>query len=250
MPDRQINILANILLPACCMLATIGLFFLFMPEEGLKLFYTNLVATLWLEAVFFGYLAALRADTKAFSAPFLAFLGVGAVYYIAAAGLWMLAYSLWLAAFASYKVYIAVHIILCLLWLAACILMAQQDNAYHERTLELQEAHEKTEDFSQKASLLLSRYQAALIEKGCPASDEGNSMEILRNKMRGLPPQTARSSAACARLHEIIHQLDEQVTALENAHEPAQLLQTNEQIRRTARKAADELDLLKKQMRR
>lgn len=249
MPNKEISILANVLLPVCTMLATVGLFFLFMPEGPLRLFYTNFVLTLWLETVFFGYLAALRKDTEAFSVPLLAFLGVGAVYYIAVAGVWMLAYSLLLTGILSYKVYMAAHIIVCLAWLGTCILMAQQDNAYHERTAELQQMQKETEDFGQRANLLLSRYQTVLIEKGCPASDGGSSMEVLRNKMRGLPPQTARSAQAYARLTEAIRQLDELITSLEEAEEPEKIRQTDEQIKRYARKTADELDLLKRQMR-
>ena len=74
-------------------------------------------------------------------------------------------------------------------------------------------------------------------------------MEVLRNKMRGLPPQTARSAQAYARLTEAIRQLDELITSLEEAEEPEKIRQTDEQIRRYARKTADELDLLKRQMR-
>ena len=124
MPNRTLGVFANVILPLLVGLVTVGLFLLFMPQDATRLFYTNLGVTLWLEMVFWAYMGLLRMGTKGVSVPFLAFLGVGAFFYMFCAGIWMLGYSLWLSEVLGYNVYLALHIVMLVVWMVVGTLMA------------------------------------------------------------------------------------------------------------------------------
>ncbi|GAP71958.1 hypothetical protein SAMD00024442_20_47 [Candidatus Symbiothrix dinenymphae] len=79
MSNKKINIVANVILPAVVIVITASLFFMFRPEETTTLFYLNLGYTIFLEAIFFGYINLMYSKIKSFSTPFYAVFGI--LYY-------------------------------------------------------------------------------------------------------------------------------------------------------------------------
>ena len=128
--SKPINIIANIILPIVVVGITVTLFFMFKPEKPTTLFYINLGYTVFLEIVFFGYLNLWYAKVKEFSTPFLAVFGVYAAFYAIIGTIWMFGYSLILSYFIPLKIYIAVLIVITLLWIILSVLTAQTDSNY------------------------------------------------------------------------------------------------------------------------
>ena len=94
MSQKTINIFSEIVLPALTAILTIVLFFMFKPEETTGLFWLNLIYTVLLEAIFFGYIISLNHKSDTVSTPFKAVFGIYALYYIIIGLVWMLLYSL------------------------------------------------------------------------------------------------------------------------------------------------------------
>ena len=132
MSNRKINIFANVLLPVMAIGATIALFLMFQPQETTPLFYINLGYTLFLEMIFFGYLNILQIKTSNLSTPFFAVFGIYCSFYIVFGVIWILVYSFILEYLLSLKVYIAVLILLTLLWIIMSVLTAQTDSNYKQ----------------------------------------------------------------------------------------------------------------------
>lgn len=241
MRNKPLFIIADIILPLICLLATTGLFFLFIPSEAGKLFYTNMGVTLWIEIVFFGYLGVLRGKTRGFSVALLAFLGISAVYYITGAFIWMLLYSLMLSWLLSYKIYVSIHAIILLLWFVAGVLLARQDNAYEEK-METQERNYKTvEYFGQKINYLLNRYQK-LPHQGLNNAD---NLEILRNKIKGLPAAIMNADVTNSQLTDIVRRGEDCMSKLEKAKTTNEATQADEDLRAYLLNALRDLEFLR-----
>ena len=245
MPNRTLFILAYVVLPCFVCLITAGIFWLFMPAEPSPLFYTNLAVTLWLEVVCFGYLGLLKAKTQGFTAPLFAFIGVGAAYYILCAGAWMLLYSFLLPEAISCKAYIVVHVVMLLIWIIVGTLVAQQDNAYYERTEQLRQDNKTIDFFIQEMNVLYARYRDILSSKDAGLREESDSMEILRNKMRGLAAPILQNGNAKAQLSAILDEANTLIASLESAETPEEVRKQNFCIQQHARRSVNELDLLK-----
>lgn len=244
MSNKSLSIIANIVLPIVFLLVTAGLFFLFKPEEAGRLFHTNLCMTLWLEALFFGYLHVLKGKTQGFSTALIALLGIGAVYYIIGATVWMLSYA-FLSLFLSFEVYVAVHVVLFLLWITGCILMAQQDNAYGSRMKVLSDGHKTIEYFGQKVNLLLNTYRGLLLSRQSVGLRNENALEILRNKVRGLPGSIIQVDAAGLQLSEIINQCETLLAKLEQAEDQGEQMALDKKLGECVSSAIRELEFLK-----
>ena len=242
MPSKPLSIAANAILPPVTMLCTAGLFFLFMPENAGKLFYTNLVFTLFLETIFFYYLYLLRKGPEALSFPMLAAIGVSAIYYIACCGIWILAYSLFLFPFLSFKAYMALHIIMILLWVIGGTIVAQFDNAYKERAGLAQEKAQELNLLRQRMKLIVGRYQHAMRTAAIVPPDGGSQLEILCNKIGGIPPHGFRNEANRAQLETLIDQCGQLLETLEKAETTDEIRKCDESLRLFARKAAAEID--------
>lgn len=245
MPNKSLSIIANIVLPIVFLLVTAGLFFLFKPEEAGKLFNTNLCMTLWLEALFFGYLHVLKGKTQGLSTTFIAFLSMGAVYYIICALVWMLSYSFLLSLFLSFKVYVAVHVVLLLIWITSCILIAQQDNAYGSRMKAQSDGYKTVEYFGQKANILLDRYRAVLLSCKSLKLHNENALEVLRNKVRGLPASVAQIDSANSKLSDIMGQCEVLVAKLEQAENQEETVAIDKKLGNCVSSGIRELEFLR-----
>lgn len=241
MRNKPLFIIADIVLPVVFLLVTAGLFFLFMPSEAGKLFYTNLGVTLWAEIVFFGYLSVLKGNTKGFSVALLAFLGISAVYYIAGALLWMLLYSFTLSWLLSYKVYASVHAVMLLLWLVAGVLLARQDNDYQDKMEAQGRDYKAVEYFGQKMNYLLSRYQKLPHQE----LSNADNLEVLRNKIKGLPIAIMNTDIANSQLTDIIRRGEDCMMKLEQARTKDEATLADEDFRVYLLNALRDLEFLK-----
>ena len=85
MATKRISFISEVLLPIVIYVVTIAMFFVFMPEEAGALFWVNLVYTLFLETLLFGWLIWVRkSDTKDTSSLASIAIGMYGSYYIIA----------------------------------------------------------------------------------------------------------------------------------------------------------------------
>lgn len=246
MPNRILGVFVNVLLPLLIGVVTVGLFLLFMPQDATRLFYTNLGVTLWLEMVFWAYMGLLRMETKGVSVPFLAFLGVGAFFYMFCAGIWMLGYSLFLPEVLGYNVYLALHIVMLVVWMVVGTLMAQRDNAYHERVEQLGQDARSLDYFIQEMNVLYMRYRDVLSAKDAIALGGDDALEVLRNRMRGLTASVLEGDSARARLSALLEEGEICVAKLESAGDVEEVRRMNLKVQQFSRRAVNELELLKR----
>ena len=151
---NNINKFTNVALPVVVMAITIALFFMFKPEESTPLFYVNLIFLLFLEVIFFAYFNLSNTKTEDSSTPFLAIFGIFCVYYIVLCFGWMLIYSILLKniPFMTLKYYIAVLMILTLIWILLSVITAQ--------------TAEPSNYYNQKIAMIAARYKKICYEKG------------------------------------------------------------------------------------
>ena len=174
MSNKTINIISEIVLPAVTAVLTIVLFFMFRPEDSTGLFWLNLVYTVLLEGIFFGYIISLNRKSEIVSVPFKAVFGIYALYYIVAGLAWMLLYSLLLARLGvSIKVDIAVLIILTLLWIILALVTAQADSGYHTGMQEFEDSKKllnfKIEKMKLLALFIRNFFRVADVAANAPA---------------------------------------------------------------------------------
>jgi hypothetical protein len=267
--SNKINVASNIVLPAVTIAVTVALFFLFKPEETTELFYINLVFTVLLESVFFGYLNLLHVKRKGFSTPFMAVMGVYSIFYITLGAAWMLGYSLlisgvipeeiipfrWLRAiysfFQSYpvplKIYVAVLIILTLIWIAVSLITGQVDSNYRQTTEKLKADGQTLSYYTQKITLLASRYDKLCAEKGIRYATESNNRTVLdrlKGKITFLTPNVLNSDAARSQLKSMLDRCEEIIEETALAPDDA-LAEREKKMTRFVNNSIDELEMLK-----
>lgn len=242
MPNKQISIFSNVVLPILTAATTLLLFFLFKPEDASALFYTNLCYTLLLEGIYFGYLAVSRTNYSSVSTVFKIVLGVWAVYYVILGTAWMLIFSLLLGLFLSFKVYIAIHIALLLLWIIVASLVAQTDSNHKENTERITQQGKTIQFYGEKMKLILSRYNRECSKKGAKTSVK---LEILQTTMMHLPPNIFRNETACTQLNSILERCEAIVDEIEKTEEKESIKTIEEKMNRFATNATDELNMLR-----
>ena len=248
MSNRKINIISNIVLPIVVGIVTVSLFFLFKPEETTELFYINLVFSLVLEAVLFGYINLLYAKKQNFSTPLLAVFGVYAFYYIIIGLAWMLLYSLVLNHFFDWlKIYPAVLIVLTLLWVLLSALTAQTDSSYQPIAEKLKEDGQALNFYKQKITLLAGRYERLCNEKGLKYETNSSNRTIvdrLTGKISSLTPNVLKSETAVSQITAMLNKCEDIIdetesTTVENMQE------IQKKMQRFVENAVAELDMLK-----
>ena len=247
MSNKKINTIANVILPVVTIGITIALFFMFKPQEPTALFYVNLCYAVFLEAVFFGYLNLLYAKTRDVSTPFFAIFGVYSLYYIIFGTGWILLYSLALVHFAPLKLYIAVLMVLTLLWIIISALTAQTDSNYKQSVDALKEEGQSLSFYKQKITLLASRYQKLCAEKGLKyATESSNQTELDRlvGKISFLTPNVLRNGAAAAQITALLGKCEDLIDEVEAATDDS-IETAQKKMQRFVDNALAELDMLK-----
>ena len=207
MSDKKLSFVSNVVLPIIVAIATIGLFILFKKDDADSLFYLNLFYTLVLEAVFFLYLNFLHTNTRIFSSAFYSIFGVTAIIYIITGALWMLVYSFALTSVFSLKVYIAVIIIITLIWIIVAVLIARTDADYKETVDELKNRQYTLQYYIQKMNILTSRYEKVCAEKGIVYKTDSNNRTVLSNlsnKIGFIMPNVLNNDTTTAQLNAML----------------------------------------------
>ncbi len=245
--SKKVNIIANFVLPIVVIAITITLFFMFKPEETTTLFYLNLGYTVFLEVVFFGYLNFLYAKIREFSTPLYAIFGVYAIYYVAIGLVWMLSYSLILSHFAPIKIYVAVLMVLTLLWIIISVLTAQTDSNYKETIGKLEDDAQTLNFYTQKMNMLANRYEKLCIEKGLKYETDSNNRTVLdrlKGKISFLTPNILNSETAISQLTVLLTKSEDIIEETESATIDA-LPEIQKKMQRFVDNAVAEIDLLK-----
>jgi hypothetical protein len=247
MSNKKIDIIANLILPVTVILMTATLFFMFRPENCSALFYLNLGYTIFLEAIFFGYINVIYRKIKEFSTPFVAVFGIYSLYYVIVGAGWMLLYSLVLSHFFSLKIYIAALIVLTLLWIIISVLTAQADSHYKETVDKLNDRQYTLEYYTQKITLLASRYDKLCEEKGIRYATESNNRTVLdrlKGKMSFLTPNVLNSETARSQLNAMLDKCEDIIEETSLASEDT-LVEWEKKMSRFVNNSIDELNMLK-----
>ena len=247
MSNTKINTIANIILPIVVIGITIVLFFMFKPEETTSLFYINLFYIVLLEAIFFGYLNVLHAKAKELSAPYFAIFGVYSLYYIIAGLGWLLLYSFLLLHFAPLKVYITGILILTLLWIIISVLTAQTDSNYKQTVEKLKEQGQSLNFYTQKITLLASRYAKLCDEKDLKYETDSNNRTVLdrlMGKISFLTPNIFRNETAAVQLSTMLSKCEDIIDETESVTEEKSE-EMQKKMQRFVDNAVAEIDMLK-----
>ena len=247
MLNKRINTIAGIILPVVVMIMTAALFIMFKPQEATALFYINLGYVIFLEAVFFGYLNLFRANREELSMPFLAIFGVFSVYYILLGLGWVFVYSLILLNYMPLKVYAAGLMILTLLWILISVLTAQTDSNYKQTVDRQKEQSQSLDFYSQKITLLASRYAKLCEEKGLKYETDSNNrtaLDRLMVKIRFLTPNVLRSETAIVQITSLLSKCEDIIEETELATED-NLAVVDKKMQRFVDNAVAEIDMLK-----
>ena len=247
MSNKKINIVANIILPLVVIAMTVVMFFVFKPQETTPLFYVNLCYAVFVEAVFFGYLNLLHVKTEDLSTPFYAVFGVYSLYYIIVGIGWLFLYSLRLSHFMPLKIYIAVLIVLTLLWIIISVLTAQTDSNYKQTTNKLKAQGQSLNFYTQKITLLASRYAKLCDEKGLRYETDSNNRTVLdrlMGKISFLTPNILRNETAVAQISSMISKCEDIIDETESVTEE-RLAEMQTKMKRFVDNSVSELDMLK-----
>jgi uncharacterized protein YhhL (DUF1145 family) len=267
--NKKINLLSNVILPLFVIVVTVALIFMFKPEETTELFYINLAFSILLECVLFGFLNILPIKKDGVSTPFVAVFGMYSIIYVALGAVWMLGYSLlisgvipeemirnpWLrmlyAFLQSYpvplKIYVAVIAVLTVLWIGISLLTAQIDSNFKQSTDKLKADARTLNYYTQKITLLASRYEKLCAEKGLKyATDSGNRtvLERLKGKISFLTPNVLTDETAVSQLTALLGRCEDIIDETESATEE-QLPAASRKMQRFVDNAIAELDMLK-----
>ncbi len=180
MATKNINRLAQIVLPTITALVTLVLFLLFKPEETTALFWFNLCYTLLLEAVFFGWLAFLRCDVQGVSPWLSVTIGTYGLFYLLAGIVVMVAYAVLTAGVGldiDFKWYIAVLLVITLLWCIPAIFMAETDSNHEARQQKLEANTQTVRNAVSEIEALARRHNG----------DEQEIARLVRD-VKSLPP--------------------------------------------------------------
>lgn len=247
MSSKKMNIIAMVVLPIVTLATTAALFFMFQPEEPTKLFYFNLGYTLFLEALFFGYFDLLHLKPSSLSVPLLIVAGVYTFYYVITGFGWMLLYSLLLSHFLPFNVYMAGFMVLTLLWVVVSVMTAHPNVNHQERMEKLDDQRRTLDFYTQKISILSSRYEKICIERNIPYQTESNNRTVidrLKSKISSLTPNVFRSDSACSQLDAMLDKCDVLIEQTEAAGEDA-LSELTKAMQRLVDRYIDELEMLK-----
>ncbi|WP_294630026.1 hypothetical protein [uncultured Bacteroides sp.] len=245
MTKNNISFISNIIVPLLTGIVTMVLFLLFQPEDAGALFYTNLTYTLLLEGIFFGYLNCVRRRERNVSGAFYSIMGIGAVYYMIGGTSWMAGYSLLMSGFLSYNVYIAVHIIMLLLFVILSSLITQTDNNYQEQTEKQMCEIKNIRFYTEKMKLLASTYLREGNSKGCDLSqsDGYKALGTLIIKISHLTPAVFRNNMAVGQLNGIVERCENILTEMQ--HPDADCHTIDRQLKQFSANAEGEINLLR-----
>lgn len=244
MERKHYGLLARVVMPLVVMVATVLLFFVFMPADAGALFYTNLVYSVVLEAVFFGWLGSLwgRASLpRALAAVF----GVYAAFYVVAGFIVMLAYSVVGAAFLPLKFYYAAIVIITLLWVVVASLTAGAGVVEADAADRQADSRAAWQYHVAQLASLASRYDDLARARGLRfemRSNDSSPLDKLRRAVQSMPPSAFSGQVLPQRLKELAEDLNRLADDLEAAADGDDVSQQGRKLERFVADACRDLD--------
>jgi predicted RNase H-like nuclease (RuvC/YqgF family) len=162
---------------------------------------------------------------------------------------WVLLYSLILTYFfETLKFYIAVLMVLTLLWIIISVLTAQTDSNYKQTVETLKEQGQSLNYYKQKITLFASRYEKACAEKGLKyQTDSSNRTELDRlvGKVSFLTPNVFRHETAVSQITTLLNKCENLIEATESATTAETAAEAQKKMQRFVDNAIAEVDMLK-----
>ncbi|MDR1129804.1 MAG: hypothetical protein LBK96_02360, partial [Prevotellaceae bacterium] len=152
-----------------------------------------------------------------------------------------------LSHFFSLKIYIAALIVLTLLWIIVSVLTAQADSHYRSTIDMLSDRQYTLEYYTQKITLLASRYDKLCAEKGIRYATESNNKTVLdrlKGKIGFLTPNVLNSETARSQLNAMLDKCEGIIEEMALASEDS-LAEWEKRMHRFVNSSIDELDMLK-----
>lgn len=249
--SRRINFFADYVLPLVTVMVTVVLFLLFCPEEETALFYVNMVYTVALEAIFFAWLNFGRKGSEDTSVVFRIVSGILSGIYVFAGFVWMLLYGLFLSDILSLKFYVAVIIVLTLVWVVVGTLIAQTDSNYKEEVDSARHATLTVASLSARVNQLCLRCEQAYVAKGRIYKNENHfksPVEKLKRKVSCLTPNVFRNVNALSRLQTLLDECEDCINEFASA-ESGEVEAMEKKLDRMIDNAVSEIDFIKQSTR-
>lgn len=247
MERKHYGLLARVVMPLVVMVATLALFLVFMPAEAGALFYTNLVYSIVLEAVFFGWLGSLwgRASLpRALAAVF----GVYAAFYVAAGFFVMLAYSVIGSSFLPLRFYYAAIVVITLLWVVVASLTAGAGVVEADAADRQADSRAARQYHVARLEALASRYDDVARARGLRfemRSNDASPLDKLRRAVQSMPPSAFSGQVLPQRLKELADGLQGLADGLEAAADGEDLSRQGRKLESFVADACRDLDSIR-----
>jgi hypothetical protein len=244
--SSKITFVSGVVIPALVIVATVALFFVFGGQEKTALFWFNLCYTVALEAVFFGYLGIVRASSDKLTGAFYSIMGVWALYYVIAGVAVILLYSVALSLFVPMKFYVAVVVVLTLLWLIVAGWVAETDSRHAEETAQLHSRGKTLSYYAAQMAQLEKEYMELRRMLEIPSTMQSYDCELtpLTVKMKSLLPGAFNLDTTQAKLDKIIDQCTLLLNSFRN-HPSLDPKSVPDKVKRFAERSIDEIEIIK-----
>lgn len=183
--SNRISVLSGKVLPIATIVVTAVLFLLFMPAEPTALFWCNMCYTIFLEAVLFGWISLIRSNADGVSRWLGVILGTFSVYYVALGAVFMVGYSLLAVSGVcdfSWRIYLAVVLVLTLLWVIPAMFVAEGDAAHEAKQTKLEGGVGDLHALMAELQSIAERFNAAT------QNAQANEVSRLLLEVKSLPP--------------------------------------------------------------
>ena len=211
--SKFISFFTGIVVPAIAVVVTIVLFFLLKPSEtNLPLFIVNLVFTVFLELVFFGWLGFLylgKNEEKSYVYKLVS--GKKTLYYVIIGFIFMLLYNAALTEHISIKFYSLIIVVITLVWVILGSLLKapvrQKDKAKTNIPKNLDELVAKVSSQASRFNTIQARHN----------SQGENGIDLLVEEFNSLSQKDVENVFTMIKLNSILNQMDMLLDEAESA---------------------------------
>lgn len=246
--SKRINLLADWVMPGAFLLVTIILFFVFQPQETTALFYVNMVYTLLLEVLFFGWLRFGRKGSSDTSMIFRLVSGTLSGVYVVVGFVIMLIYGLLLASVVALKFYIVTLVVLTLLFVVATVLIAQADSDNKEDEEKATADRLTVVSLTARVNQLVDRCRQVYGDKGMTYKNENHlstPIELLKPKISTLTPNVFRAAGNDSKFRNLLRECEEGIDAFAEAEGEEASAKAEKRLIRIVEDALREIDFIK-----
>lgn len=206
--SKIVSILSGVVLPIVTAIATIVLFFIFKPEEPTwHLFIFNMLYTVFLEMILFGWLGFLyHGNNGETTNVFKIVSGVTALYYVIVGVIIMLVYNFGLRYIPlPIRYYYATILIITLLWIILGFILLRIDVQDKKKDQIKTTQTKEIGNIISRMKVIASRFSSLQAIHGAKGE---NAIDLLFAEFKGLTPKDAENKVSLNKLNSIIEELD------------------------------------------